>query len=87
MAQLTTEQYDMLERAIRDHRRIAVMRRGTEYVIEDAPLMTSWYRVKAVDNSSNASAASSALAAAMPGNGSSDATIQNDPGVTRASRP
>jgi hypothetical protein len=33
MAQLTTEQYDMLERAIRDHGRIAVMRRGTEYVI------------------------------------------------------
>jgi hypothetical protein len=29
MAQLTTEQYDMLERAITDRRRIAVMRRGT----------------------------------------------------------
>jgi hypothetical protein len=33
MAQLSTEQYDLLERAIIDKRRIAVMRRGTEYVV------------------------------------------------------
>ena len=33
MAQLTHEQYDTLERAITDKRRIAVMRRGTEYVV------------------------------------------------------
>ena len=33
MAQLTHEQYDLLERAITDKRRIAVMRRGTEYVV------------------------------------------------------
>jgi len=33
MAQLTHEQYDLLERAIIDKRRIAVMRRGTEYVV------------------------------------------------------
>lgn len=33
MAQLTHEQYEILERAITDKRRIAVMRRGTEYVI------------------------------------------------------
>ena len=33
MSQLTHEQYDALERAIIDHRRIAVMRRGTEYVV------------------------------------------------------
>jgi hypothetical protein len=33
MAQLTHDQYDQLERAIIDKRRIAVMRRGTEYVI------------------------------------------------------
>jgi len=31
--QLTHEQYDLLERAITDRRRIAVMRRGTEYVV------------------------------------------------------
>ena len=33
MAQLTHEQYDLLERAIVDKRRIALMRRGTEYVV------------------------------------------------------
>ena len=39
MGQLTHEQYDSLERAITDKRRIAVMRRGTEYVIVPARLM------------------------------------------------
>jgi hypothetical protein len=39
MAQLTHEQYDSLERAIIDKRRIAVMRRGTEYVIVPFRLM------------------------------------------------
>ncbi|MDF2774016.1 MAG: hypothetical protein K0S86_3513 [Geminicoccaceae bacterium] len=34
--QLTHEQYDALERAISDRRRIAVMRRGTEYVVVPA---------------------------------------------------
>ena len=38
MAQLTHEQYDKLERAITDKRRIAVMRRGTEYVVVPARL-------------------------------------------------
>jgi len=33
MAQLTNAQYDALERAIRDGTRIAVYRRGTEYVV------------------------------------------------------
>lgn len=33
MAQLTTKQYDALERAITDGTRIAVMRRGTEYLV------------------------------------------------------
>jgi hypothetical protein len=33
MAQLTHAQYDTLERAIMDKRRIAVIRRGTEYVV------------------------------------------------------
>ena len=33
MAQLTHGQYDELERAIRDRSRIAVYRRGTEYVL------------------------------------------------------
>lgn len=38
MAQLTHEQYDLLERAITEKRRIAVMRRGTEYVVVPARL-------------------------------------------------
>jgi hypothetical protein len=59
----------------------------TEYVIADAPSVMSWYRVKAVDNSSNASAASGALAAARPIDGSSDTDVLIDPTVTRASRP
>jgi hypothetical protein len=33
MAQLTHDQYDALERAITDGNRIAVFRRGTEYVV------------------------------------------------------
>ncbi len=33
MAQLTHEQYDALERAIIDGRRISVQRRGTEFVV------------------------------------------------------
>jgi hypothetical protein len=39
MAQLTHDQYDELERAIIDKRRIAVMRRGTEYVIVPTRLL------------------------------------------------
>ena len=38
MAQLTHEQYDTLERAIIDKRRIALIRRGTEYVVIPARL-------------------------------------------------
>lgn len=33
MAQLTTQQYDQLERAVTAGRRIAVHRRGTEYIL------------------------------------------------------
>ena len=33
MAQLTHEQYESLERAVRDGGRIAVYRRGTEYIL------------------------------------------------------
>lgn len=33
MAQLTHEQYDALERAVTDRTRIAVWRRGTEYIV------------------------------------------------------
>ncbi|HEU5173553.1 MAG TPA: hypothetical protein VFT96_02285 [Gemmatimonadaceae bacterium] len=33
MAQLTHQQYDQLERAILDATRIAVYRRGTEYIL------------------------------------------------------
>jgi hypothetical protein len=38
MAQLNPQQYDTLERAITDRRRIAVIRRGTEYVVVPARL-------------------------------------------------
>jgi hypothetical protein len=38
MAQLNPQQYDTLERAITDKRRIAVIRRGTEYVVVPARL-------------------------------------------------
>ena len=33
MAQLTTEQYDRLERAVIDRNRISFYRRGTEYIV------------------------------------------------------
>lgn len=33
MAQLTVSEYDDLERAVRDGKKVSVMRRGTEYVI------------------------------------------------------
>lgn len=33
MAQLTAKEYDDLERAVRDGKKVSVMRRGTEYVI------------------------------------------------------
>jgi hypothetical protein len=33
MAQLTHEEYDLLERAVATGRRISVYRRGTEYVV------------------------------------------------------
>jgi hypothetical protein len=33
MAQLSVKEYDQLERAVRDARRITVSRRGTEYII------------------------------------------------------
>ena len=39
MAQLTHQQYDTLERAITDKRRIALIRRGTEYVVVPSRLM------------------------------------------------
>lgn len=40
MAQLTHRQYDQLERAIADGRRIAVYRRGIEYVVIPQRLRT-----------------------------------------------
>ena len=33
MAQLTSKQYDDLEAAVRDRKKVSVIRRGTEYVI------------------------------------------------------
>jgi hypothetical protein len=41
MAELNTKQYDALERAITDGRRIAVFRRGTEFVVVPTRLRTS----------------------------------------------
>ena len=41
MAELTTTQYDALERAITDGRRIVVYRRGTEYVVVPTRLRTT----------------------------------------------
>jgi hypothetical protein len=38
MAQLTHQQYEQLERAVADGRRIAVHRRGTEYIVVPARL-------------------------------------------------
>lgn len=38
MAHLTHQHYDQLERAVADGRRIAVQRRGTEYVVVPARL-------------------------------------------------
>ena len=38
MGQLTHEQYDALERAITDGRRIAIYRRGTEFVVMPSQL-------------------------------------------------
>jgi hypothetical protein len=60
---------------------------GTEYVVADAAPIAAWYRVKAVDAGSNASAASGALAAAKPGSGSSDDTGIKEPSIERSSRP
>jgi hypothetical protein len=33
MAELTTDQYDRLERAVIDRKRIVIYRRGTEYIV------------------------------------------------------
>jgi hypothetical protein len=41
MAELNTRQYDALERAITDGRRIVVYRRGTEYVVVPTRLRTT----------------------------------------------
>ena len=40
MAQLRHDEYDALERAIANRRRIAVLRRGTEYVVVPHRLRT-----------------------------------------------
>ena len=38
---LTPEALDALERAVREHRRVALMRRGTEYVVVAERLATT----------------------------------------------
>ena len=57
-----------------------------EYLVTDAA-GSSWYRVKAVDASSNSSAASGALAATAPADGSADGNPIPEPGVERSARP
>jgi hypothetical protein len=50
MAELTHEQYERLERAVIDKRRIAVFRRGTEYVVipQRLHLISGRERIEAV---------------------------------------
>ena len=48
MAELTTKQYDALERAVTNGQRISVYRRGTEYVVVPKRLYTTEGR-EAVD--------------------------------------
>lgn len=59
----------------------------TEYRMSDAPTTSSWYRVKAVDNSTNASAASSALSAALQAVSGNNAPEPAEPGVEQQIRP
>ena len=59
----------------------------TEFVVADAASPVSWYRVKAVDASANASAASGALAAAKPSYGSADDGGIHEQPITRTVRP
>jgi hypothetical protein len=50
MAELTHQQYERLERAVIDKRRIAVFRRGTEYVVipQRLDLISGRERIEAV---------------------------------------
>lgn len=41
MAELTHAQYDQLERAVLDRKRIAIYRRGTEYIVVPERLRTT----------------------------------------------
>ena len=60
---------------------------GTEYVVADAAPVAAWYRVKAVDAGSNASASSGAVAAAKPSYGSSEDGGVREPSISRSTRP
>jgi len=60
---------------------------GTEFVVADAEPIAAWYRVKAVDAGSNASASSGALAAAKPSYGSSDDNGVREPSIAHTTRP
>lgn len=53
----------------------------TEYRMSDAPTTSSWYRVKAVDNSANSSAASSPLSAAVQAVSGNNAPEPAEPGI------
>jgi uncharacterized ubiquitin-like protein YukD len=50
MAELTTDQYDRLERAVIDRRRISIYRRGTEYIVipNQLHLVSGRERIEAV---------------------------------------
>jgi hypothetical protein len=58
---------------------------GTEYLVTDAG-DPSWYRIKAVDTSANASAASGAIQAVALGAPGTVDNLPGEPGIERATR-
>lgn len=59
---------------------------GTEYMVTDATADPSWYRIKAVDTSANASAASGAIQGAALGAPGTVDNLPAEPGIERKSR-
>jgi len=59
---------------------------GTEYVVTDASSDAAWYRIKAVDTSANASAASGAVQGSATGAPGTVDNLPGDPGIEKAPR-
>lgn len=59
----------------------------TEFMVIDAPSIASWYRIKAVDSSANASAASGALSATAPATTTNSGVEPAEPGIEKQLRP